>query len=153
MVESDIQPFAGGPRPLGSKGSQEQWQHVHLPTTGAKLSTRSQAYSQAVSHGDCSMCSVLYFSTGFLTWAWKKTKPNQGRKKEVSSRSLIKRMRRHCFQGWYYDVDTDKCDFDSKGCGQCGRALFKTREWCVKVCGTDVTHVVPKKALLCSPCN
>ncbi len=72
MVESDVQQYAGGVGPLGRKKSQEKcqdhvpmqhngWQHLHLPATGAKVSTKSRAYRQAVSHGVSSMYSVLYF--------------------------------------------------------------------------------------------
>ena len=65
MVEYDIQQFAGGPGPPGRKRSQEHSvkvaQATYLTATGAKVSTRSQAYSQAVSHGVCLMFSVLCF--------------------------------------------------------------------------------------------
>ncbi len=72
---------------LGSKGSQEQCQgcisNIWMaactfsflkskrgvkPTAPSVEGIRSiGAYSQAVSHGDCLMCSVLYFLLGFLT--------------------------------------------------------------------------------------
>ena len=35
-----------------------RWQHLHLPATGAKVSMKSQAYSQAVRHAESSMCSI-----------------------------------------------------------------------------------------------
>ncbi len=42
--------------------------------TGAKVSRMSQAYSQAVSHGEGSMCSEWHFKTFFLTRTCIKTK-------------------------------------------------------------------------------
>ncbi len=50
------------------------WHHLHLPATGAKVSTMGQAYSQVVSHGVSLMYSVLCFQTFLLTWACSKAK-------------------------------------------------------------------------------
>ena len=71
MVGLDIQQFAGGPKPLGKKRSQEQCQghqdNVWMGTvsifqlTGVKFSRLSQAYINAVSYGDSLMCSDFYF--------------------------------------------------------------------------------------------
>ncbi len=71
MVESDIQRFAGGgPGPLIWEEKEARnkvkvtqatygWHPLHLRATGAKVSTRSQVYSQAVSHGVIVQCTVL----------------------------------------------------------------------------------------------
>ena len=71
MVETDIQRFAGGPQDLWEEKEARKsvkimyaaygWCHLHLPATRAEVSTRSQAYSQAASHGASSMFSVLCF--------------------------------------------------------------------------------------------
>ncbi len=60
------------------------WQQFHLPAPGDKVSTKSQAYSQAVSHGESAVYCTFKssFSHGLVL------KPNQTQNACVANRSL-----------------------------------------------------------------
>ncbi len=54
------------------------WQyHLHLPATGTNVSTRSQAYNQAVSHGASSMYSECIVLLNVLAHMGLEKNPNQ----------------------------------------------------------------------------